>query len=244
MSSFSMPLPGQRLPLRTAIAVGLLACSLAGCESVDRMATGSIVKEDYRERHRITMMERPIILNIFPSGTQIDPSSERRVLQLAEGFKTEGEGRFEILVPSSGVNEAAASASVANLRMILSRAGVNDLSQGTYPVADPRANSPVRLTYRATRARVTNRCGEWPADLHRGGPGGSWDNRPYWNFGCSTQNMMAMQTADPRDLEAPRATTQSDTLMRMRAIEKIRAGSDPGTQWQVENSKISNIGGR
>jgi pilus assembly protein CpaD len=149
------------------------------------------------------------------------------------------------LIPSGGINEAAARASIANLRNILSKAGIdNHVSEGIYPVADPRANSPIRLTYRAMRARVSNRCGEWPADLHRGGPGGSWDNRAYWNFGCSTQSMIAMQAADPRDLEAPRATTPSDINMRMRAIERVRDGNDPGTRWQVENTKISNIGGR
>ena len=245
MISFFVPARGKIVPLRLSLGAIVLTLTLGGCDSVDRMATSSIVKDDYRERHRITMMERPVVLNLFPSGTQIDITSERRVMQFAEGFKSEGEGRFEILIPAGGVNENNARASIATLRTILSRMGIDkDVSEGSYPVADPKANSPIRLSYRAMRARVVNPCGEWPADIQMGGPTGTWDNRPYWNFGCSYQNAFATQAADPRDLEAPRAATPTDVGMRMRAIEKVRAGGDPGTAWQVENSKISTIGGR
>jgi pilus assembly protein CpaD len=240
-----VPQRGPIAPLRFSLAVSLLAFGLAGCSSVDRMATSSVVKDDYRERHRITMSERPVVLNLFPSSSRLDPGSERRVAQFAESFKTEGDGQLEILVPAGGVNEVSARASVSAVRAVLSRTGINgSVSEGSYPVADPRANSPLRLIYRATRAHVTNRCGEWPADIHLGGSSGTWDNRPYWNYGCSYQQLFATQTADPRDLEAPRAATPSDVGMRMRAIEKVRAGGDPGTEWKVENTKISNIGGR
>jgi pilus assembly protein CpaD len=245
MISLGVPSSGQTRAMRNGLTVALLALALAGCDAVDRMATSSIVKDDYRERHRITMMERPVVLNLFPTGSQIDSASERRLIQFAEAYRAEGEGRLEILMPSGGVNESHARASISALRSILGRAGIDkDVSEGSYPVADPRANSPIRLIYRATRAKVVHRCGEWPADLSIGGPTGTWDNRPYWDFGCSYQSMFANQTADPRDLEAPRATTPNDVAMRMRGIEKVRAGSDPATDWKVENTKISNVGGR
>jgi pilus assembly protein CpaD len=209
------------------------------------MATSTPVKDDYRERHRITLSERPVTLNLFPSGTQLDAASERRLAQFAEGFRAEGEGRLEILIPSGGVNENTARSVIAPMRATLGRVGVDkEISEGTYPVADPTANSPIRITYRATRARVINRCGDWPADLQRGGPDGTWDNRSYWNYGCSYQSMFALQAADPRDLEAPRATTPSDVGMRMRGIDKVRNGSDPATEWKVQNTTISNVGGR
>lgn len=244
MISLGVPERGQRAAFRNGLAIAILALGLGGCDTVDRMATSSVVKDDYRERHRITMMERPVALNLFPSGTQIDPVSERRLIQFAENYRAEGEGRLEILMPSGGVNESNARASIASLRSTLARAGVNDVSEGSYPVADPRANSPIRIIYRATRAKVINRCGEWPADIGIGGPNGTWDNKPYWDFGCSYQTMFANQAADPRDLEAPRAATPNDVGMRMRGIEKVRQGHDPATDWKVENPKISNVGAR
>ena len=102
------------------------------------------------------------------------------------------------------------------------------ISAGSYPAPDPRAMSPIRLSFRAVRARVSHRCGEWPLDLASASSLEAWDNRPYWNLGCSYQNMIATQLDDPRDLEAPRASTPSDVQMRTRAIGDARQGSSAG----------------
>jgi len=58
-----------------------------------------------------------------------------------------------------------------------------------------------------------------------------WKNEPYSNFGCATQSMIAAQVDDPRDFVQPRALGPSDVAMRTRAIEAVRNGQDPGTQW-------------
>ena len=67
-------------------------------------------------------------------------------------------------------------------------------------------------------------------------------NRPYWNMGCSYQNMLATQISDPRDLASPRAVANGDVEMRTRAIGKVRAGTDPGTVWITKNSSIGSVG--
>jgi pilus assembly protein CpaD len=69
-----------------------------------------------------------------------------------------------------------------------------------------------------------------------------WSNKPYWNFGCAYQTALAAQIADPRDLVAPQAETPADTAMRVRAIENLRKGEDPGTNWKLTNSSISQVG--
>ena len=44
--------------------------------------------------------------------------------------------------------------------------------------------------------------------------------------------MIAAQVDDPRDFVQPRALGPSDVAMRTRAIEAVRKGQDPGTQWK------------
>ena len=92
-------------------------------------------------------------------------------------------------------------------------------------------------------ARVAHQCGEWPRDLASGSTLETWKNSPYWNLGCSYQNMIATQLDDPRDLEAPRATSPSDIQMRTRAIAKVRQGADPATQWTDKSIGIGTVGG-
>ncbi len=69
-----------------------------------------------------------------------------------------------------------------------------------------------------------------------------WDNKPYWNYVCAYQNMIAEQVPEPRDLVGPRAEDPADTVMRARAIDQIRHGTDPTTDWKTKNTNISSVG--
>ena len=55
--------------------------------------------------------------------------------------------------------------------------------------------------------------------------------------------MLAVQVANPRDVASPRGESEADVMMRMRAIQKVRQGNDPGTSWKVQNSNIGTFGG-
>ena len=112
----------------------------------------------------------------------------------------------------------------------------------SYP-AGPNLVAPVRLSFLGLKASVADRCGQWPRDLAIGsGVDADWSNKPYWNFGCAYQSAFAAQVADPRDLVAPQGETPADTVMRTRAIEILRKGEDPGTNWKVVNSDIITLG--
>jgi len=214
-----------------ALVVGTL--SLAGC--TDRLATGSTVSDDYQERHRIVLGERPVTLNLS-SSRRLDDSAKRRILEFASEARLEGAPVVEVLTPAGAFNEAEARALLPAVKAALQEGGATlPVSIGSYPATDPRAIAPIRLSYRGLRARVSHRCGEWPLDLASGSSLESIDNRPYWNLGCSYQNMIAMQLDDPRDLEAPRATTPSDVQMRTRAISDARkgGGGSAGTAMQT-----------
>lgn len=226
--SLAAPMPlAHRIPIMLrvgALALGTLA--LAGC--TDRLATGSTVSDDYQERHRIVLGERPVTLNLS-SSRKLDDGAKRRILEFASDARNEGAPLIEVLTPAGAMNDSEARALLPAIKAALQEGGVAaSITSGSYPAADPRAVSPIRLSYRALRARVSHRCGEWPLDLASASSLESWDNRPYWNLGCSYQNMIATQLDDPRDLEAPRAATPSDVQMRTRAIGAARQGADPG----------------
>ena len=218
--------PLARGLLRAALVFGGLA--LAGC--TDRLATGSIISDDYQMRHPIVLAERPVTLTLFASR-KLDDGSKRRILEFASEAKIEGAPVVEILAPTGAFNDAEARALLPAVKAALRQGGVDaSITTGSYPAPDPRAMAPLRLSYRAVRAQVSHRCGEWPLDLASASSLESWDNRPYWNLGCSYQNMIATQLDDPRDLEAPRAATPGDVQMRTRAIGVARQGGDVGVR--------------
>lgn len=217
--------PGTSMMLRAAV-LAFATLTLAGC--TDRLATGSTVSDDYQERHRIVLAERPVTLNLFASR-RLDDASKRRILEFATEAHNEGAPVIEVLTPAGAFNEKEARAILPAIKAALQQGGFTaSISAGSYPAADSRAMAPLRLSYRAVRARVSHPCGEWPLDLASASSLEGWDNRPYWNLGCSYQNMIATQMDDPRDLEAPRAASPSDVQMRTRAIGAARQGADPG----------------
>lgn len=224
------------------IAAAGVAISLAGC-ATDRVVTGSIVPEEYRQRHPIVVTERATSLDIYVSGATMDRASRARLIEFGNEFRQNGTGRIEILLPSGTPSEAMARAALPSIRQALATGGASGfVSVGTYP-ADPLVAAPVRVSYVGLKAAVASKCGEWPADLASATSLEGWDNRPYWNMGCASQNAMANQVADPRDLVEPRAMGNGDVEMRIRAIGKVRQGTDPGTTWTIKTTPIGSVGG-
>ena len=105
------------------------------------------------------------------------------------------------------------------------------MADGAYLPPNDGAAPPVRVSFTGLKAIVPTKCGQWPEDLASGSSVEGWKNEPYSNFGCATQSTIAAQVDDPRDFVQPRALGPSDVAMRTRAIEAIRDGKDPRTQW-------------
>ncbi len=227
------------LPLLLA---SFAALSLGAC-SADRAVTGTIPQADYSKTHPIEITEAPTTLDVYPAAHRMDRETHMRLKEFAEGFRANGAGQIEILLPQGAPGEAAQRAALPAIRNSLAAGGATGfVSVGSYPANPAEIASPVRLAYRSLRARVPHRCGEWPTDIASGSSIAGWQNRPYWNFGCASQNAMAMQIADPRDLVAPRAESPADIEMRRLRIEKVRAGNDPGATWKTVNSNIGGVG--
>lgn len=230
---------------RRSIQFSLLAASLtivAACGKVDRLATqSSSVPFDYKERHPIVMTTKPFTVKIYPGGNKLSYADRERLEDLAKRYNVNGRGPIYVQFPSGAYRPKRA---LGEIRRVLAANGAKGrLLVGSYPVLDRELASPVKVSFKSLAAKVATRCGEWPDDLASATSLNSWNNKPYWNLGCAYQNMIAVQTSDPRDIASPRGEAPPDVAMRMRAIGKVRKGDDPGTKWTVKNTAIGNAGG-
>jgi pilus assembly protein CpaD len=199
--------------------------------------------DDYHDRHPIVLTSAPTTLDVFPVGEgKLDPGSVADIRSFAERYQNLGSGRIVILVPSVGGHGERQS--VDEVRRVLASSGLHGMiGLGSYHVGDPSLASPIRLAFRGLKAEEATRCGQWPRDLASGGSTESWNNESYWNFGCATQAMLAAQVDDPRDFARARTLGPSDVQMRLRAINDVRNGADPGTAWAVQLTSIGQVGG-
>ena len=101
----------------------------------------------------------------------------------------------------------------------------------------------IRLTYPKISA-TAGPCGLWPDDL---GPSinnkGYFDNKSYYNFGCSNQRNLAAMVDNPADLVQPRTETPAYQMRRDVAFEKYRKGNPTTTAYpEADKAKLSDTG--
>lgn len=217
---------------------------MSGCGTVDRLATtASVIPDTVEQLHPIVLADAPHVIDLFPANGRLDESDKGRIQDYADLFKERGRGPITIVLPQ-GTGAGRQENVVNAIRSQLSRAGLSGhVRVAYYQITNPSLASAVRLSFVGLKAKVATQCGEWPDDMASASSLHTWQNKPYWNMGCAYQNMLAVQIANPRDIATPRGEQPADVRMRMRAIQKVRAGNDPGTNWKVQNSNIGSVGG-
>ncbi len=218
--------------------VAAAASALSGC-GVQYASSDPAFPGDFQERHPIVVAAAPTSVDLYPVGGALDERSIANIRAFAERYRRYGAGAVVIQTPA-GVNPN--SIAVHEIRRALIAAGVKGrVAIGAYLPMNDGAAPPVRVSFTGLKAIVPTKCGQWPEDLASGSSVEGWKNEPYSNFGCATQSTIAAQVDDPRDFVQPRALGPSDVAMRTRAIEAVRAGQDPGTQWK--DTVLNPIGG-
>ena len=91
----------------------------------------------------------------------------------------------------------------------------------SYQAPSVDISAPVRVAFTAMRAQ-TNKCGRWPEDILD-----NPENKHYADFGCSYQNNLAAQIADPADLLGPRKLSEVDAEERSVVIDEYRKAPVP-----------------
>jgi pilus assembly protein CpaD len=230
-------------PTRAARGLGLglagaFGFVLSGCgaqyASSDPAFPGSFL-----ERHPIVVAAAPTSVDLYPVGGALDARSRANLRAFVERYRHYGAGAVTILAPE-GTSPNATAVRVA--RSGLTAAGLKGrVVFGAYLPAGDGAAPPVRVSFTGLKAMVPTACGQWPEDLASGSSLEGWKNEPYANFGCATQSTIAAQVDDPRDFVQPQALGLSDVGMRTRAIEAVRDGKDPGTQWGTD-TQLAPIG--
>jgi pilus assembly protein CpaD len=225
---------GLRLSLAAAAAAALAGCGGLPYASSDPAFPGS-----FEERHPIVVAAAPTSMDLYPVGGRLDERSRANVRAFADRYRRDGSGAVMIQTP---VGTNPNSIAVYEVRRALLAAGViGRIAVGDYLPPNDGAAPPVRVSFTGLKAIVPTRCGQWPEDLASGSSVEGWKNEPYSNFGCATQSTIAAQVDDPRDLVQPRAVGPSDVAMRTRAIEAVRNGQDPSTDWK--KAILTPIGG-
>ena len=204
------------LRLSPLVAVALVA---AGCASRDSITVGS-VPDDYRTNHPIVISEKDKTVDI-PVG--IDDRGLSRMQKVAAdgfiaGYDRSAAPVVSVMVPYGSANQDAASAVAAGLVKRLRAAGVPEgrILHQPYEASQYGGSAPVRLVYAEMRAS-TGPCGRWPKDLMDNA-----ENKHWANFGCSYQNNLAAQIANPADLLGPRKPGDIDAQNRSNAIDDYR----------------------
>jgi pilus assembly protein CpaD len=219
-----VPATGHRLriyrptaPVMAAIAVALLS----GCSAMkrDSITVGS-VPDDYRTNHPIVIAEKEQVLDL-PVGASdrgMTGMQKTAIQGFIASYDRSAAPVVRILIPSGAANDVAAADAARDMVHVLKRNGVpgGRISIIPYQASSVEASAPVRISYMAMRAQ-TDRCGRWPDDILKDA-----DNKHYANFGCSYQNNLAAQIANPADLLAPRKQTEIDAENRDNAIAQYK----------------------
>jgi pilus assembly protein CpaD len=236
----------RKRAFRIAGALAVLAVVLGACMHTDDVVTAS-VPDDYRQRHPIAVQEadRSVVIFVGHARGGLSASQRADVMGLAETWLREGTGAISADLPVDTPNARAAADSFREIQALLASAGVppRGITVRHYHPQDPRQLATIRLNYPKISA-IAGPCGLWPEDL---GPSiknkSYFENKPYYNFGCSYQRNMAAMVDNPSDLVQPRSETPAYTTRRTTAFEKYRKGASTSTIYpEADKAKLSDTG--
>lgn len=239
---------GLRRPLLLAGALIGLSVALGACKTTaGDVATTSGVPDDYRLRHPIAVQEADQSVVVFVGRGRGGLSAPQRadVMGMAQSWLREGTGVISVDVPVQTPNARAAEDTLREIRSTFAATGVppRAVNVRQYQPEDPRHMAAIRLNYPKISA-VAGPCGLWPEDLGSSIHNKSWfENKSYYNFGCSYQRNMAAMVDNPADLVQPRSETPAYTPRRGTAYEKYRKGTTTTTTYpEADKAKLSDTG--
>jgi pilus assembly protein CpaD len=227
------------------LVLGTATAILAGCYTAHEALLDSI-PQDYRQRHPIVLKEAPRTVELFIGNRRSTLTAAQRadVLSFAQAWRGEGTGGVLIDVPSGTPNARSAAVALQEVRSILAGAGVPPEAVATRPnpASDPRKLATMRLHYPKITADA-GPCGLWPYDLGATYHREHYENRQYYNFGCTSQRNMAAMVENPSDLVQPRGEIPSYTGRRTFVLDKHRKGEASGTIYpDAAKGRISDVG--
>jgi pilus assembly protein CpaD len=226
MSDASFKLSPAKASFAARLLFAAAAVALAsGCAKRDSVVVGAI-PDDYRTNHPIVIAEKEEKLDL-PIAASSRGATAPQLVSLEgflAGYDRSAAPPLTIVKPSGSANAVAAADAAKDFAEIARSSGVpaHRIMIASYQASSDEVSAPVRVSFVAMRAQ-TGKCGRWPKDLLE-----TSDNKHYANFGCSYQNNVAAQIANPSDLLGPRKQTPIDAANRGRVIDDYQTfgGSD------------------
>ncbi len=212
----------RTLSVRLAVAV-LAGSLLSGCAYFkrDHVEVGAI-PDDYRTNHPIVISERQQVVDIPVGVTDeaVTKAQHAAITGFLDFYEPSSGAVVQVLLPVGSANERAVANLSPEIFAVMTDAGVprHKIFAVPYQANAPESAAPVRLAYTKMTAS-TNDCGRWPDDILENS-----ENKHYANFGCSYQNNLAAQIANPADLLGPRKPSEIDAERRVIAIGEYREG--------------------
>jgi pilus assembly protein CpaD len=200
---------------RLLLAVATVAL-LSGCAKRDSITVGA-VPDDYRTNHPIVIAEKEQTLDLPVGASDRGATAPQRASLegFLAGYDKSAAPVLNIVAPSGSANAVAAADAAHDFAYIARENGVpsNRIMLASYQASPEEVSAPVRVSFAAMRAQ-TDKCGRWPEDVLE-----TSENKHYANFGCSYQNNVAAQIANPEDLLGPRKQTPIDPANRGTVID-------------------------
>jgi pilus assembly protein CpaD len=237
-----------RRALGVAGALIGLSVALGACKTTTTdLVMAADGPDDVRLRHPIAIQEadRSIVVFVGRGRGGLSATQRADVMYLGQTWMREGTGVISIDVPVRTPNARAAEDSLREIKATLAAVGVPPRAATVrqYRPEDPRHMAAIRLNYPKISA-VAGPCGLWPEDL---GPSihnkSYFENRQYYNFGCTQQRNLAAMIDNPSDLVQPRSETAPYAPRRAVAFEKYRKGTSTSTIYpEADKAKLSDTG--
>ena len=194
-----------------------LASVLAAGSCASHAPDATHMAEDGAFNHPITVEPSYQSLKLYysPADAGIQPADQARFTSFIADYEAHGNGSIAVSAPS-GMNSQAMIGFFAQR--------INDLgvSKDHILVAThdaPDGDMRVEINYVSYQAH-TDKCGDWSENLAY-----TDDNLTPKNFGCSVQQNIAAQLADPRDLLGPRPTEDASATRRATVVNNYEKGA-------------------
>jgi len=214
----------SRLPRSICFAAAALAAlSLAGCHSA---FNGPKDAWSEQSAHPITVATHVVSgeIPVAKGATELSEDERGRVADLAADYRARGFGKLSIAAPENAGGGKAAMQLAGQMTNVALNAGVDASAVELSSYRADRADAPIVVSYSVYEA-TPSACGDWSknyafAPLNHETP----------NYGCATQNNLAVMLENPHDLVAARDQQAPDENRRAFVLDQYRKGQITSSQ--------------
>jgi len=204
------------------LGASLIAAPVGGCHSAFNGA-----KDVWSEQsaHPITVASRLVSVEVHVArdSTELSEEDGAHVARLAADYRARGSGKLSIASPDLGGDRTVLqiAGEMSNIAM---DQGVDPDSIELSKYHAQSADAPIVMTYSLYQA-TPSACGNWTANYAYAPL-----NHETPDLGCATQNNLAAEIENPRDLVVARDVKPGDQARRAYVLDQYRKGQITSSQ--------------